>query len=81
VEGEVPGYPAAAVRPFNSSCKIEEKLTASRPRYGQLMTLSGLGLKERVDRTHRDQQSLAAGSPLALGFREYLRLLGNSNSR
>jgi len=41
VEGEAPGYPAAAVRPFKSSCKIEEKLTASRPRYGRLMTLSG----------------------------------------
>jgi hypothetical protein len=43
VEGEAPGYPAAAVRPFNSSCKIEEKQTASRPRYGRVMTLSGFG--------------------------------------
>jgi hypothetical protein len=49
VEGEVPGYPTAAVRPFNSSCKIEEKLAASRPRYGRLMTLSGFGLEEWVN--------------------------------
>jgi hypothetical protein len=41
VEGEAPGYPAAAVRLSKSSCKIEEKLTASRPRYGRVMTLSG----------------------------------------
>jgi hypothetical protein len=38
-----PGYPAAAARPVKSSCKIEEKLTASRPRYGWLMALSGFG--------------------------------------
>jgi hypothetical protein len=28
------------VRPFKSACKIEEKRTASRPRYGRVMTLS-----------------------------------------
>jgi hypothetical protein len=41
VEGKAPGYPAAAAATPKSSCKIEEKLTASRPRYGRLMTLSG----------------------------------------
>jgi hypothetical protein len=53
VEGEVPGYPTAAVRLFNSSCKIEEKLAASRPRYGRLMTLSGFGLEEWAARNSR----------------------------
>ena len=31
---------------LKSSCKIEEKLTASRPRYGRLMTLSGFRRSE-----------------------------------
>jgi len=56
VEGEAPGYPAAAVRLFNSSCKIEEKLTASRPRYGRVMTLSGFGFEERVRRSNRGER-------------------------
>jgi hypothetical protein len=55
VEGEAPGYPAAAERLFKSSCKIEEKLTASRPRYGRVMTLSGLRFDERVGRSDRSQ--------------------------
>jgi hypothetical protein len=49
VEGEAPGYPAAAVRPFKSSCKIEENLTASRPRYGRVMTLSGFDRSKQRD--------------------------------
>jgi hypothetical protein len=47
VEGKAPDYPAAAAATPKSSCKIEEKLTASRPRYGRLMTLSGFAEKTR----------------------------------
>jgi hypothetical protein len=43
LRGAAPGYPAAAARLFNSTCKIEEKQTASRPRYGWGVTLSGTG--------------------------------------
>jgi hypothetical protein len=42
VKGAAPGYPAAAARLLNSSCKIEEKRTAPRPRDGGVMTLSGI---------------------------------------
>jgi len=48
VEGKAPGYPAAAAAKLKSSCKIEEKLTASRPRYGRHMTLSGLARRKIV---------------------------------
>src|SRR5438874_12815262 len=40
-EGLAPGYPAAAARPFFSSPKVEETLTASCRSYGGLMALSG----------------------------------------
>jgi hypothetical protein len=36
-----PGYPAAVVRPGNSSCKIEETLTVSRRIDGWVIALSG----------------------------------------
>jgi hypothetical protein len=47
LRGAAPGYPAAAARLFNSSCKIEETLTDSRPRDGRLVTLSGIGTLAR----------------------------------
>jgi hypothetical protein len=42
VKALVPGYPAAAARPFFSSPKVEETLTASCPTYGGPMALSGI---------------------------------------
>src|ERR1700710_130837 len=41
VEGAAPGYPAAAARPFQSSCNDEQTLTDSRPSDGRLAALSG----------------------------------------
>src|ERR1700676_2118730 len=41
MKGAAPGYPAAAARPFNSSCKMGEKLTVPRPRDGRVEALSG----------------------------------------
>src|SRR5436305_15056550 len=48
-EGLAPGYPAAAARPFFSSPKIEETLTASCRSYGGLMALSGTALASGRD--------------------------------
>jgi hypothetical protein len=39
LKGAVPGYPAAAARPFNSSCKIVKKPTVSRRGDGCVVTL------------------------------------------
>src|ERR1700730_16989716 len=41
MKGAAPGYPAAAARPFTSSCKMGEKLTVPRPRDGRVEALSG----------------------------------------
>src|SRR5204863_7567287 len=41
-EGLAPGYPAAAARPFFSSPKVEEMLTASCWSYGGLIWSSGI---------------------------------------
>src|ERR1700730_6752411 len=41
VKVPAPGYPAAAARPFNSSCKMGEKRTVPRPRNGEVGALSG----------------------------------------
>jgi hypothetical protein len=71
LKGAAPGYPAAAARPFNSSCKIVEKLTVSRRSDGCVVTLWGTAIPDAPKRAGIVEKDLCTTGARHDAFAEF----------